>query len=199
MLEKKLRVDSDKREVPVHIHQGFPVGIFKNQFTEDTYDYINWHWHEEIQYTVVLDGSFCFHVANKEYLIRKGNGIFINTQQIHMAEAKEPNSSYLFIYFHPCLLGDQKDSYLYKTYVSPMLSDASLSSILLYFDLENTKKVIDLMLDIKKIYDEKNRGYELDLLSSLIQLWKHTLPCIDEKKLRASGNDFLTNERLYIF
>ncbi|GAA0182772.1 AraC family transcriptional regulator [Clostridium sediminicola] len=196
MLEKKLRIDSEKRELPVHIHQGFPIGIITSRFTEDTYDFVNWHWHQEIQYNVVLKGTFCFNVAGKEFTIGKGDGIFINTQHIHMAEAKEPDSSYLFVYFHPSLLTNQKDSYLYKTYISSLLTDDSASSILLHQEVDNDKKVIDIILKVKSIYDEKNNGYELDILSSLIQLWKHTISCANEKCLITARNDLLTNDRL---
>ena len=196
MLEKRLRIDSDKRELPVHIHQGFPIGILHNQFSGNTYDYINWHWHDEIQYNVVLKGSFCFKVASKEYTVTKGDGIFINTQQIHMAEAKESDSSYLFVYFHPSLLSSEKDSYLYKTYVAPMMSDDSVNSMLLSREVQSEKKIIDYIYELKAIYDEKSNNYDLDILSSLLQLWKFTLLCADEKNSMSLQSDNLTNYRL---
>jgi AraC family transcriptional regulator, melibiose operon regulatory protein len=196
MLAKNLRIDPDKRELPIHIHQGFPIGIIYNHFSEDTYDYINWHWHDEVQYNIVLSGKFCFKVANKDYIVSKGDGIFINTQQIHLAEAKEPDSSYVFVYFHPSLLSNQKDSYLYKTYVAPMLSGDSLSSMLLSKDIDEEKKIIDTVLEIKSIYDEKDKGHELDILSALIQLWKYTTFLVDEKELHTISNDYLINDRL---
>ncbi|NCB42303.1 MAG: AraC family transcriptional regulator [Clostridia bacterium] len=195
-MEKKLRIDTEKRELPVHIHQGFPIGIVTSHFSADTYDIVNWHWHEEIQYNVVLQGSFCFRVAGKEYNVKEGNGLFINTQNIHMSKATSPDSVYLFVYFHPSLLTDRKDSYFYKEYISSLLSDEYSGSFLLDQNVPADKKVIDAIKQMQSIYEQKKSGYELDILSQLIQLWKHTVFCAEGKGMRPSSNDTLANERL---
>lgn len=196
MLEKKLRIDSEKRELPIHIHPGFPIGIVTSRFSRDTYDFVSWHWHEEIQYNVVLNGSFCFRVAGKEYNVEQGGGLFINTENIHMAEATAPGSAYLFVYFHPSLLTDRRDSYIYKTYIAPLLSDESCRSLLLGKNSENERMVLDGVLELQSICDGGEKGYELDILSRLIQLWKHTLSCAEEKGMASASSDALANERL---
>lgn len=196
MSKKNLRVDLEKKELPVHIHQGFPIGIFYNQFTKETYDYIDWHWHDEAQYNIVISGKFCIQVANKEYIISEGDGIFINSQQIHKAEAIDPDSSYLFIYFNSCLLSNQKDSFLYKNYIAPMLSADYDNSMFLSQDSDLENKIIEGVLKIKSVYDKKDFGYELDILSILINVWKYTCQCIYDKGLKTVNNECITNNRL---
>ena len=196
MPEKKLRIDSEKRELPIHIHPGFPIGIVTSRFSPDSYDFVSWHWHEEIQYNIVLRGSFCFRVAGKEYNIEEGNGLFINTENIHMAEATTPDSEYLFVYFHPSLLSDRKNSYLYKTYISSLLTDESSGSMPLYNINNSERRVLDGVLQLQSIYDRGEQGYELDILSRLILLWKHTLTCAEEKGMASGSSDALANERL---
>ncbi len=196
MFEKKLRIDSEKKEIPIHILKGFPIGILTSRFTKDTYHFVNWHWHEELQYNVVIEGAFNFYVADKKYTVKVGDGLFINGHQIHKAEAIEPNSTFAFIYFHPKLLTSQKDSYFYKNYVSTILSDDFVGSILLNRKIEDDRRIIDTVLEIKHINNEKNDLYELDILSSLIQLWKCTLSCAQNKSLIQANHDTLTNNRL---
>lgn len=195
-MEKKLRIDSEKRELPIHIHPGFPVGIVTSRFSADTYDFVSWHWHEEIQYNLVLRGSFCFRVAGKEYIVEEGNGLFINTENIHMAQAMTPDSEYLFIYFHPSLLTDRKDSYLYKTYISSLLNDESSGSLPLYKDKDSDRRVLEKVALLQSVYDRGEVGYELDILSQLVQLWKYTLSCVEEKSLPSVSSDALANQRL---
>lgn len=194
--EKKLRVDSEKREIPVHIRLGFPIGILTSRFTEDTYDFVDWHWHEEVQYIVVLEGAFCFHIADKKHEVSQGNGIFINAHQIHKAEALNANSTYFFIYFHPSLLTSEKESYIYKSYISAILSDDFTGSIILNKGNEIDRRILDTILEMKYIYHKQDSFFELDILSSLFQLWKYTLACAQKKSLIKASNDLLTNNRL---
>jgi len=196
MIEKKLRVDSEKREIPVHIRLGFPIGILTSRFTEDTYDFVDWHWHEEVQYIVVLEGSFRFHIADKKYEVSSGNGIFINVHQIHKAEALEPNSAYFFIYFHPALLTSEKESYIYKTYISAILSDDFTGSITLDKTIKEDRRILNTILEMKYIYQKQDEYFELDIVSSLFQLWKYTLVCAEKKSLMKASHDLLTNNRL---
>jgi len=196
MKEKQLRTDPLQREIPLHIHSGFPIGILLSSFPENLYDFVGWHWHEEIQYNVVMEGSFCFRVAGKEYHVEAGDGLFINTQHSHMAQATTPGSSYLFVYFHPSLLTDQKDGYFYRTHIAPLLSDASARSLLLEKRDDADRQAIDIILGLKEIYDAGADGYELDLLSGLIQLWKQTIRIARARGLTGSGGDPLADDRL---
>lgn len=196
MVEKKIRIDSEKREIPIHIHQGFPIGIITSDFGINGYDYVDWHWHEEIQYCIVLNGEFAFNIADKKIIVKEGNGIFINSHQIHKIEALTKEASFLFIYFHPSILTNQKDSYIFKTYISTILTNEFAHSILLEKDKEFDKKIIDLVLEINSIYMDKYKLYELDILSLLIRVWKNTIYCADDKKLMRRKNDMITNDRL---
>ena len=196
MKEKILRTDSLQREIPLHIHSGFPIGILLSRFPENLYDFVGWHWHEEIQYNVVTEGSFCFRVAGKEYHVGEGDGLFINTQHTHMAQATTPNSSYLFVYFHPTMLTDQKDGYFYRMYIAPLLNDASVRSLLLEKRDDADRQAIDIILGMKEIYDTGADGYELDLLSGLIQLWKQTIRIARTRGIAVPVGDPLADDRL---
>ena len=57
MIPKKLRIDKDKRELPVGLSPGFPMTVLINRFSAFSYGFIDWHWHDELQYCLVLSGS----------------------------------------------------------------------------------------------------------------------------------------------
>lgn len=196
MIEKKLRVDSEKRELPIHVRQGFPLGIFTSHFSEDTYHFVNWHWHEEVQFIHVLEGTFMFHVADNQIEVTEGNGLFLNANQIHKAQSITPEGKYIFIYFHPNLLTDQRSDYIKRNFVTPILSDDFVGSIPLNKNIAEDKRILDKVLEMKKIHDIGSKYFELDLLSCIFQLWKNLLITSENKSPLYSSQDVIANERL---
>ena len=198
-MDKNILLDNNKREYPVHLLQGFPVGVVENRFSLETYNAINWHWHDELQYTLITKGEFLFKIGNQEIILKEGEGLFINTQKIHTSHSLKDNSSYLFVYFHPTLIPYEKNTYLFKKYVSPILKNKNLSAIKLTNNLEESQKIFGIILKLKKISNKKDFGYEMEILSNLIELWKYTvilLNNLDNEKIVFSANDKLFNERL---
>ena len=198
-MNKNILLDDNKREYPEHLLQGFPVGVVENKFSLETYDAINLHWHDELQYTFITKGEFLFKVGKQEIRLKEGEGLFINTQKIHNSHSLKDNSSYLFVYFHPTLIPYEKNTYLYKKYISPILKNKKLSAIKLANNFEESKKIFELILKLKEISNKKEFGYEMEILSNLIELWKYTvilLNNIDNEKFIFSSNDKLFNERL---
>lgn len=193
---KKIRVDSDKRERPVQVHQGFPVGVMRNEFSQTTYGFVDWHWHDEFQYCMVLSGAICISVASKKYTIKKGDGIFINTQQLHKIEAMDTNASYLFLYFHPNLLDSHKYHFIYDKYVLPVLSEFSIQILLLFAENNEHRKMMEALSEIEAIHDKKEKYFELDIFAHLISLWKMTNSCLGEEEKKVTFNNNETNTRL---
>lgn len=198
-MNKNILLDDNKREYPEHLLQGFPVEVVENKFSLETYNAINWHWHDELQYTLVTKGEFLFNVGNQEIILKEGEGLFINTQKIHNSHSLKDNSSYLFVYFHPTLIPYEKNTYLFKKYVSPILKNKNLSAIKLTNNFEESKNIFDIIFKLKEISNKKKFGYEMEILSNLIELWKYTvilLNNLDNEKIVFSANDKLFNERL---
>lgn len=193
---KKIRIDSDKRERPVQVHQGFPIGVMRNEFSQTTYGFVDWHWHEELQYCLVLSGTICISVASRKHMIKKGDGIFINTQQLHKIEAMDTNASYLFLYFHPNLLDSHKYHFIYDTYVLPVLSEFSIHTLLLFAENIQHQKMMEHLLKIEETHEKREKYFELDIFSQLIDLWKITNNCIGEEEKNAVFNSNATNTRL---
>ena len=198
-MNKNILLDDNKREYPEHLLQGFPVGVVENKFSLETYNTINLHWHDELQYAFITKGEFLFKVEEQEIRLKEGEGLFINTQKIYNSHSLKDNSSYLFVYFHPTLIPYEKNTYLYKKYISPILKNKNLSAIKLSNNFEESKKIFELILKLKEISNKKDFGYEMEILSNLIELWKYTvilLNNIDNEKFIFSSNDKLFNERL---
>ena len=178
MIAKQIPFVFGNRELPLPIAPGFPVEILYQHFSSYSYDYIDWHWHEELQYCVVLNGSIIFRVGKQEYNIAAGDGIFINSQQVHMSIPAQLDSAFLCIDFHPDLLSGTKSSFLYKTYFAPVLHNANVPSLLLLQSTAEQREVLKTIKKIRTLFDEQKSGFELDIFAVLIELWKETLLCL---------------------
>ncbi len=195
MQAKIVRIDSEKREISLHIGENFPIGIVEGVFSPLTFEYIDWHWHEELQYNVVLDGDITFQIANDVLTLTKGEGLFINSEKLHRIETSSNSSTSLMIYFPSRLISNQKEDYLYKTYVSPLISYSQIDYMVLRESDKNQKALITQLKELNQLYTQKNPYYELDMLAKVIDIWKHTLLYQDQKLDYNLDND-LVDQRL---
>ena len=175
MIPKKLRIDKDKRELPVGLSPGFPMTVLINRFSAFSYGFIDWHWHDEIQYCLVLSGSVLFLVDGRRVAISEGSGIFINTQKLHRIEPESDGASYLCIYFSAGLISENIKGFLYSRYLSPVLADPTLAFIVLDKEDGKAGKILDSLLEIRRLRENPSPGVELDICSQVILIWKDTL------------------------
>ena len=85
MRAKNIHLDAHGQEITRKI-PGFPVSCYHTTFRSDTYDYIDWHWHVEFQLCLTVSGSVLWHTEAEQTEVPAGQGIFINSQRVHMVE-----------------------------------------------------------------------------------------------------------------
>ena len=100
MKAKNIHLDSNKQEISNTI-PGFPVSCYYNQFTVDTYDYIDWHWHMKFQLCLTTHGTVVWNTESHKTLIPAGEGIFINSEQVHMAKPLGKEAAFFCIDISP--------------------------------------------------------------------------------------------------
>lgn len=195
-MEKFILIDDDRRERPLYVSDGLPIGILTNEFRNETYDMINWHWHDEVQFNHVLQGRFLFQIEDKQITVGPGDGIFINSQKIHTARALEDGSSYQFVYFHPGMITYRKDSLFYRKFIGPIIENRNLR----YIYLDGTQKdefdILQMIQILGDISTQKGDCYELDILQGLIRLWKMTYRCCQNKKSLKVTADRIAEDRI---
>ena len=179
MSKKPIPISIDRQELTQHGSHDFPIAVITSVFDKRTYDFIDWHWHEHFQFCIVLKGTICFQVGHNRYIIRKGDGIFINSQQIHMSKPYNCElASYLCIDCHPKLIGGDSNYLIYKKYVLPVIQDTGFQALLLDSSDTNGKSILDSIKVVQSFYDLQEPGYELDLNIALLQLYKDIFFCL---------------------
>lgn len=173
MKSKKFRIDGDRQEITQNI-SGFPITCEFSEFSDSTYQFIDWHWHVEFQVCLVTEGSVLWQIGEEKTVINKGEGIFINSQQVHMAKiAYGKKAAFFCIDIKPDFLCQDRESEIYKQYVQPFLErdDFAFQKIAVNCEEnENPLKILAQMTDTVKNSEE---GYELLLAGNTFLMWKY--------------------------
>ena len=68
----ELRVNKEKRELKSHGTYEFPVNISRKRLSSYETGSFPWHWHDEIELTLILSGEIDYRVNDNSYRRAKG-------------------------------------------------------------------------------------------------------------------------------
>lgn len=118
----KTTTDDTLRETVRHGSSNYPFAYYPEDIWQFDFHRIDWHWHHELEFLVVAEGTALCLVGTSTIELHKGYGIFINSGILHRFEAQcstfVPN-----IVFSPTLLAPEK-SLIYKKYISPIINSS---------------------------------------------------------------------------
>lgn len=153
--------------------ESFPVSISLNQMDKKILGFVDWHWHDDIQFCIVEKGSIVFSVRQKEYVLEKGQGIFINSGCLHMARPfTEQDSSYSYVAFNAKMLEFFNESGFVEKYVNPYIKRKGFYSIVLDNYSSESAEVLGYIKDICGLYSNKSHGYEFDICIYIAAIWR---------------------------
>ena len=69
-MEQKTVVDTSLRELRRHGSDDFPIGIYRDDFSEFEHGQIAWHWHDEIQFDYIIKGTILVQVGTSEFVLK---------------------------------------------------------------------------------------------------------------------------------
>ena len=103
-----LEIFSDMSERVNYNLPGFPVYARKGELCYFDRYTVACHWHPDLEFIFVLDGSMEYFVNGEIIKIKKGEGIFVNSKRLHYNYSKDfSNCIFLVVVVHPSLLGDE--------------------------------------------------------------------------------------------
>lgn len=128
------------------------------------------HWHDDVEFIVVLQGEMTYFVNGEKYLLKKGMGIFVNSGQLHYGFSESgKDCEFLVLLFHPKLIST--NSYIESEYVLPFIHNHNCPFIVFDPPIPWKTESIQLIKDIFTICQRKDIGYELRVQSLLYSLW----------------------------
>ncbi|MCM3164764.1 AraC family transcriptional regulator [Metabacillus litoralis] len=189
---KNFKIDKSLKELTKHRTVELPIACYETTINKNINGYIPLHWHEELQFVFILKGEATFQINEESLNVREGEGLFINSECLHMAEDKDHSGCvYLCLNVSPHFLLPQE---LYATYVSPYLRATNLSYLLLNSDEVWGENILSAIFTIHQLIRQKAPYYEMDVSISLTSLWKNLI--VNGFKLEYDQVEVQKNKRM---
>lgn len=159
--------DAHGREKASHGSALFPVGCYANDLTIEE---VPWHWHEELEALVMLEGCTQIAAGSRRFTLAEGEGAFINSGVLHgMWNAGTGPCRFYSVVFHPRLVGGM-DSIFWQKYVQPLLDDRGLESLPLQAGIGWHTQAMQAIGAAWRACADEAPGYEFAVRAGLSQL-----------------------------
>ena len=188
-------VDSSGRELINHGTVEYPVSCCHDDLGVN---YVPWHWHQELEAVRVDEGTAIVAAGDEKYIVRAGEGFFINSSVLHACWDYEHSSCrFHSIVFHPGLVSGNEQSVFHEKYVDVVVNARSLSFA--FFDPQQQwqAQALDCIEKTWQANRQESRFFEIETrnqLSLLLALLGEN--CKDS--IQHSGRTLRQSERMKI-
>lgn len=187
----QLKIDQEQKEIKSHGSYEFPVLISYERLSYFDTKEFPWHWHPEIELTLILEGEIAYQANDSLYELKAGEGLFCNTNVLHSGHGLHtPDCSYLSITFHPRLLYGYNSSVMQTKYMNRILKSPALASIHLTPQIPWHKKILKKMEKIRKLEQAHTTSLELQIQIALLEIWRRIFEHVELPE-----DDVLENDR----
>ncbi|WP_296880045.1 AraC family transcriptional regulator [Thomasclavelia sp.] len=148
----------------------FPLALYDDHVYPNILDYTNWHYHQSLQFCLMIEGSVTFQINQKLITFKPGQALFINSEQLHRTfNQNKTKSYYLCLAIEPRFLYSQAGSIINSKYLEPVILNKAIDFY--YFDLSKSwhHLVIEKLKKINQLY--KTSQDELDIYIELLSIW----------------------------
>ncbi len=161
-------VDGSQRELTVHGSALFPIACYHDDLGVDQ---VPWHWHEELEVVLVEAGSCTVSAGKETFLVREGEGFFVNTGVLHGCWDREgSHCRFHSLVFHPRLVGGGLDSVFHQRYMGPVLENQALTCLHLTPEIPWQKQALDCVERAWQSCVREVPAYELEVRNALSSL-----------------------------
>lgn len=189
-MQVKFTNRNDRSEDVLYDTPDFPVYIRRGCLS-DYPDFIALsHWHDDDEFILVQSGHMEYNINGKIVMINEGEGIFVNTRQLHYGFSEDCSEcSFICVLLHPLLLNAVP--VIEKEYIIPILENKAVPYLLLHQNKKYEKEILQSVLEMYQCRGQK--AYMLRIQTLFFKIWENLLHLSDHlRKKPKSGNQHLT-------
>lgn len=181
ILSCSVQTNGQGEEIRQHGTQLFPMACYLDMLPRDEF---SWHWHNELEFGLVVEGSVILEIGSAKYCLQSGEGHFINSNILHAASAEGKSCIIHSVVCHPRAICGGTDNVIWQKYVKPLMENQSCPGFHLKPDVDWQKKILDSIASLWQKAEEEGYGYEIYIrneLSSMAALLSEHQPVISKK------------------
>lgn len=168
----QIHVSENKKEIKMHGSYDFPVGVSLEVLSQYEGGSFLWHWHPEIELTLILKGEIDYYINDKHYHLTQGEGVFGNANTLHSGRMNNHEECiYVSITFNPKFIYGYENSILQTKYVNPIVDGVQLSSLQLSLNCSWQKEILEAVASIYNMSKDRSSIYEIRVHVLLCNIW----------------------------
>jgi len=151
----ELQVQSDHSELIRYNIPGMPIYTDKAAFTlEHNFSHES-HWHNDVEFGLITRGQLQFNINGNDIKLTAGQGVFVNSKQIHHAFSHGKNHwEGVCLIFSPLLLCSNE--YIEREFVNPVINNRRFPYAVLTQDTPWQREVFELVCQAQALSFEKS-------------------------------------------
>lgn len=186
----ELQIDLEKKEIKTHGSYEFPLLVSYERLSYFDTGSFPWHWHPEIELTLIQKGEMIYQVNDNRYHLKEGEGLFCNTNVLHSGHGiSGEDCQYLSVTFHPRLLYGYSSSFMQTKYMNHILKNPSLSSIHFIKQEIWQKEILERIEKLRVLKEEALVSFELQMQITLLEIWQRIYENVETKEVVEHGRD----------
>lgn len=179
---------------PVEIYRVNEKGMFP--FGRGLQDF---HWHDELQFTLAVHGSLTLQVGAGQYFLNEGDAAFINSGMIHTVVNLSKNGTYTSLNFPYKLLSFFPGSRMEKEHVLPYVTGGCLPVVILRAGTAWQRSALELLQGINVMWDNNSvLQKEYLITTKIVALWYILISNLSDESKNTSSADLVRRERLQL-
>lgn len=171
----EIHTTHDGQELARHGSLMFPLAMYHNGMDQYGPGGVAWHWHDEVEMDVVLQGRMKVGVGDKTVTLEAGEGVFVNAGALHsFMPAEEGGKPGVFwgVVFSADLIAGAPHSLFERKYVRPLLRCAGAEGIILRPGVRWQEAVLADLSRLDAAWEAQEFGFELEMRDCLSQAWR---------------------------
>ncbi|MCR4691044.1 MAG: AraC family transcriptional regulator, partial [Lachnospiraceae bacterium] len=172
IVDYNFSTDEDNREA-IPSSKEFPFVIKYTEFSRMTGGSAKWHWHDFFEITIPLQDGMILQTPNQSVILNLGDAVFVNSSMLHTVSWDDDpagKTCYTF-FFDKSILTGEYGSVFDEKYVNPLIMCRDLDCYPIRPKDMAGLKMMTLIAEIIKHFDEEDFAYELRSRSALSELW----------------------------
>lgn len=171
-MKRKIIVANNLLEKKKYGDYTFPIDFDYNTLFAYEYGFLDYHWHYEMTFSVILEGSMEYRVNDKIYNMKTGDGLFINSHTLHTAKGyNNKDCAFLALMFRPNFIFGHEESIIKTKYIDIIENSGQCPAFFLNSNNQSHQKILSLVLEASDIFYEKKSCYELLVKSKVCEMW----------------------------
>ncbi|MBR0399081.1 MAG: AraC family transcriptional regulator [Eubacterium sp.] len=147
--------------------------------------YTPWHWHEELEFTCVLQGELNFYTQDGTFSLREGDVFFTNSNVLSRIENVSDCRIVSHI-FNKVLLSGHYKSVFETMYMDPILLNRGVTALVLQGRTDTEKKIQKSVRNLSQLHGSAGEAFRVR--NALSEIWLLLLDLLQETEQKPAAS-----------